>query len=426
MKTPAALLHRAPVSLRRLSRLVLQVERRFAEDDCFSRAASLTFTTLLALVPLVTIGLAIFSAFPAFKTFTAGVNELVSDTMLPSAVGRVVSTHLEEFTRSAGRLTALGMTALTITAVLLMQTIDVALQKIFRVQRRRPLGIRILVYWGVLTLGPLLIGASLSMTSYFIRASKGVAQHLGVVMLLDLVPLLLTMVAFTSLYFIVPNRRIHFRHALIGGLFAALLFEVMKRVFAIYVAQFPTYTLIYGAFAAIPIFLLWIYLSWLVILLGAALAASLPNWRAHRYIRSPRPIEPVSDLLAELFGVLRVLVFAQSENRILSTAKIAVHAGLSFDATERMLEALADHGWVAQSLREHWTLSCDSHDTQVAQIFESLLFKPGAASEPLIETLRRANAAALQQPLVHLHTIRISASTPSQQALRSQPPPRLA
>jgi membrane protein len=407
MKTPAALMRRVPVSLQRLLRLVPQVGRRFAEDDCFNRAASLTFTTLLALVPLVTIGLAIFSAFPAFKTFTTGVNEFISDTMLPSAVGQIVSTHLEEFTRSAGRLTALGMTVLTITAVLLMQTIDVALQKIFRVQRHRPLGVRVLVYWGVLTLGPLLIGVSLSMTSYFIRASTGMAQRLDVVMLLDLVPLLLTAVAFTLLYFIVPNRRINFRHALIGGLFAALLFETMKRTFAFYVAQFPTYTLIYGAFAAIPIFLLWIYLSWLVVLLGAVLAASLPNWRAPRYMRNLRPIEPVSDLLTELFGVLRALVIAQRDNRVLSTAKIAMHAGLPFDATERMLESLANHGWVTQSLREHWTLSCDSHGTQVAHIFDSLLFKEGAESEPLIETLRRANAAVLQQPLANLHASRI-------------------
>ena len=148
---------------------------------------------------------------------------------------------------------------------------DAALQRIFAVQRKRPLILRVLTYWGVLTLGPLLIGASLSLTSYLLTHPLIGDRYVRSVVLRDVVPLALTVVAFALLYKVVPNRMISTRHALIGGVCAALLFETMKRGFAFYIAKFPTYTLIYGAFATIPIFLVWLYLSWVVVLAGATL-----------------------------------------------------------------------------------------------------------------------------------------------------------
>ena len=389
--------------VQRFFRLLRQIGRRFAQDDCFNLAASLTYTTLLALVPLVTIGLAIFSAFPAFQEFTVGVNEFIAKTMLPAAVGQIIQTHLEEFTRSAGRLTALGFAVLSITAVLLMQTIDRALQRIFRVLRKRPVGLRALVYVSVLMLGPLLIGASLSLTSYLVRASTSVAQRYDAIRFLDLAPLLLTALAFTFLYFVVPNRRVSFRHALLGGVLAAILFELMKRLFAHYIAQFPTYTLIYGAFAAIPIFLIWIYLSWLVILLGAVICAALPNWRALRLVRHANAVEPLSESLDELLRVLRVLVDAQARSRVLRTSQVAYRTALTIEDTERVLEELSRRGWVTRGEGERWALACDTHAAELADICGALLF--GEKELPAtIEQIKHAVLQPLKVPLASLAT----------------------
>jgi len=310
-----------------------ELGRRFIADDCFKLAASLAYTTLLALVPLVTIGLAVFSTFPAFQNFTVGVNEFVARAMLPSAVEQIVATHLDQFTRSAGRLTAVGIIFLGLTAILLMQTIDAALQRIFAVRRARPWTLRILTYWGVLTLGPLLIGASLSITSYLLRVAPVRGRYIDPFLLFDVIPFALTAIAFVLLYKVVPNRRIEAKDALIGGLCAALLFEAMKQGFAVYIARFPTYTLIYGAFAAIPIFLLWIYLSWLVVLLGAVLAATLPEWRSgHAGSRMLCDMD-VAERLQGLLRLLRALVATQRAHVVPTSNALAASAVLSISAT---------------------------------------------------------------------------------------------
>lgn len=388
---------------RRLLFFVREVARRFLREDGLKLSASLAYTTLLALVPLVTIGLAVFSAFPAFpafKTFTGNVNDFVSRAMLPPTVEQIVATHLEQFTRSAGRLTALGIAVLGVTALLLMQTIDAALQRIFSVHRRRALSLRVLTYWGVLTLGPLLIGASISITSYVVTLSINVNDRFGAIALLDLVPAVLTALAFTLLYKVVPNRQVHAAHALAGGLFAAILFETAKRAFAVYIAAFPTYTLIYGAFAAIPIFLLWIYLSWVVVLLGAVLAATLPDWRAvHAIAKDVHGIREAQRAHL-LFSVLRVLLEAQRDRLVLTGAGIAARAQAPLAEAELLLERLADAGWVVRASGERWALGCDPHILTLAQIYRRILF--GHTDDVLLARLLAASSTALDMPLAGL------------------------
>lgn len=388
--------------LHRLALLMRETGRRFILDDSFKSAASLAFTTLLALVPLVTIGLAVFSAFPAFKTFTGGVNEFISRAMLPSTVEQIVATHLEQFTQSAGRLTALGIVVLGVTAVLLMQTIDAALQRIFAVRRKRPLILRVLTYWGVLTLAPLLIGASLSMTSYLLTHPLIGSRQIHSLVLRDMVPLGLTAIAFTLLYKVVPNRSISTRHALIGGVCAALLFETMKRGFAFYIAKFPTYTLIYGAFAAIPIFLLWIYLSWLVVLLGAVLAATLPEWRLLHTTSSGSGETRIGERLRNLIAVLRVLVQAQRVGGVLASSTIAARAEVPLPSAEGLLDALEREGWaVRASGGERWTLSCDPHSLTLAHVYERVLFGD-PLDDDFVERVRGIGQKALSVPLAAL------------------------
>jgi membrane protein len=261
---------------RHLVAFALEVPRRLFEDRLTQSAGSLTYTTLLAIVPLLTVALSLATAFPVFDTAMGGLQDYVIENFLPDAGLDALTDQVNDFTARAGSLTAIGLGALGVTAVMLMLTIDDTLNRIFRVESKRPLLQRIIMYWAVLTLGPLLIGLGLSMTSALVVNSFGmlnldrVAEYV-----LRGLPFLLTWAALTSLYMLVPNRRVALTHALVGGFFAGIAFELAKRGFAVYVSHFPTYTLIYGTFATALIFLVWLYVSWLVVLAGAAFTAML-------------------------------------------------------------------------------------------------------------------------------------------------------
>lgn len=249
--------------LRAAWEFLLALVTRFREERVTQTAGSLTYTTLLSLVPLLAVALAVSTAFPVFDEWTTALQLFILENVLPDTPA--VDTVMEQinfFTSNVGRLTAIGVAGFVVTSVLLMLTIDNALNRIFRVQRRRSIAQNVFMYWTVITLGPLLIGASLSATYMAIRESVGALElDLLLDMLLGLVPFVLTCLALIVLYWLVPARRVEWSHAFIGGVLAGIAFEVAKRGFAIYLTQVPTYTLIYGAFATIPIFLIWLYLS---------------------------------------------------------------------------------------------------------------------------------------------------------------------
>ena len=252
------------------------VPRRLFEDRLTQAAGSLTYTTLLSIVPLLTIALSLATAVPVFDRAIGEVQDYVIENFLPDAGLDAFADQLSDFAAAAGRLTAIGIGALAVTAVMLMLTIDDTLNRIFRVERKRPLLQRLLMYWAVLTLGPLLIGAGLSMTTALVVHSFGVLDLDQVAeTVLRMLPFLLTWAALVTLYVLVPNRRVKLRDALLGGLLAGVAFEVAKRGFALYVSHFPTYRLIYGTFATVLIFLVWLYVSWLVVLAGATFTAML-------------------------------------------------------------------------------------------------------------------------------------------------------
>jgi membrane protein len=266
----------------RLLEFFLALARRLREDRSFETAGSLTFTTLLALVPLIAVALALATPFPAFERAMDALGRFATARLLPEG-GAEVTEQIAAFAERAGELTSVGLAFLVVTSLLLMSTVDEALNRIFRVQRRRHLARRLLVYAAVLTLGPALIGASLYLTSTLVVNSLGLLEldeYRRTVV--SLFAFAFTCVAFTLFYLVVPYRQVASRHAAVGGLVAGVAFELAKRGFGLYVAKFPTYTLIYGAFAMIPLFLLWLYLSWVVVLFGATLTASLPAWRAGR------------------------------------------------------------------------------------------------------------------------------------------------
>ena len=256
------------------------VAERFRRHEAPQNAAALTYTSLLSLVPLMTVTLAVFSAFPVADRVYEIIQDFVFENFVPTS-SEVLQQYLSEFSAKASRLTGTGATFLVVVALLMMANIDRALNAIWEVRARRRFATKFLIYWAVLSLGPLLIGASVLVTSYIISlpvlseaASTGVGRSL-----LGLTPVAASAVAFTMMYLVVPNRRVRVTHALVGGVFAAVLFEVAKRGFGFYITQFPTYEAIYGALASIPIFLVWLYLSWIVVLLGAEVTHCLSIYR---------------------------------------------------------------------------------------------------------------------------------------------------
>lgn len=263
---------------RNLRGILVAAGRRFDQDRGFQTAGSLAFTTLLAIVPIITVALALASAFPVFDTLVDALRRLATGHFLPETGGvEAVTAQLAEFRANAAGLTAIGLVFLALTAVMLMLTVDEVFNRIFRVGRPRPFARRVLIYAAALTFGPLLIGGSISMTSFLVGHALGMVAEIDGFMQLVLraIPFVFTFAALAMLYGVVPNRPVAARHAIIGALLAGGSFEVVKRGFAWYVAQFPTYTMIYGAFAVLPIFLLWVYVSWVVVLGGATVTAVL-------------------------------------------------------------------------------------------------------------------------------------------------------
>jgi membrane protein len=291
--------------------------------------------------------------------------------MLPEKAGIVVSGYIEQFSGRAGRLTALGTVVLAVTAVLMMFTIEQAFNSIWRTSRARPLVQRILIYWAAFTLGPVLIGASLSITSYVVSTSLGFAGQIpfAETAILGLVPFCLTCAAFTLLYYVVPNRAVRPRHALLGGFIAGIAFEVMKRGFALYIAKFPTYTLVYGAFAVGPIFLLWIYFSWLVIVLGALITALAPDFSVLRDATK----RPSGDGFAEPLALLLVLARAQRGPELLGLRQIAERASLTSDRAELLLGRMVARGWVARSAGDRYGLVCDTERLLVSEVYREFV-----------------------------------------------------
>lgn len=257
---------------------------RFREERCAQAAASLAFTTLLALVPLLTVALVLISHFDLFSGLGTALRNFLLANLLPEKAGKVIATYMLQFTQKTGRLTALGTGMLVATALLLMLSIDRVFGQIWRVKEPRPLVRRIFIYLGGLALGPVVLGACVVAATYLMTASLGLVNEPKWMtnLFLKILPALLLAALCGLIYYAMPNRPVMPRHAVVGGAVAALGFALVQRGFGFYVSAFPNYTLIYGAFATVPIFLVWLYLSWLVVLAGALATAVLGEMRPAR------------------------------------------------------------------------------------------------------------------------------------------------
>lgn len=381
-RTPKTSLNNA----RKIASFALQ---RAGEKKLTQVAASLTFTTVLSIVPLLAVVLALFTAFPLFADFRIALESFLTTSLMPPSVSDNVMLYLNQFAAKASGLTAAGTLFLIVTSIMLFMTIDEAFNDIWQVERQRPLRQRMLVYWAIISLGPILAGASLWATSILARESLGHVEELPTIVgfALSFIPLIVTGLGFTALFVGVPNRRVLWRDALVGGMGTAIVLEIMRIGFAYYLTRFPSYTVVYGAFATLPIFLLWIYLSWLVVLLGATVAATLPALKQRRWELQHYP----GAIFVDAIRVLRTLWQAQgnpSPGR--SMRFLCAHLQLHQDELSSVLRELKKLGYVVDTEDnniDQWVLACDQRDVTIGPLIDALLIdrnQPGLTSENLL------------------------------------------
>ena len=357
---------------------------RFADDRLGQTAGALTFTTLIALVPLLTVALAVVTAFPIFDQFQTVLQRWLVESLIPESISRQVLGYLTQFTTKASRLGSFGFAALMLSAVALMLTIDRSLNTIWRVRQQRAWGQRLLLYWAALTLGPLLVAAGLLTMASVITWSGGSLRYQGpgVKMALGVLEFLLLWGGISALYRLVPNTYVAWRPVLVGSFVTALVLEGARSVLAWYLASMPTFSLIYGTFATVPILLVWIYTAWVVVLFGAVLVASWPS---------------LSQGLSDAGDSHAGQSFALSLGclRLLQQARMQSAGGLGLDGlaqplqadpwqVQEVLDTLVQLDWVGvlnqpQALR--YALLIDLASTRAAPLMNQLLLNDNAQTQ---------------------------------------------
>ncbi len=342
---------------------------RFIEDACTYRASALTFTTLLAIVPLMSVTITILSAFPTFTKMMLPAQNFIFTNFVPET-GKIVQQYLLTFAQQATRLSVTGIAALFVTSILMMFTIERALNQIWRVRVTRKGASAFLLYWAVISLTPLLLGLSLVLSSYIFSLPwlNGSLKYIGqeVSRFLAWSPFVLTVVAFNLLYLVVPNTKVKFSHAFIGAVVAAILFETAKYGFGVYIRRFNTYELIYGAFATLPLFFLWVYWVWVIVLLGAEIAHGLSAQYARR-------AGPKLDPLSHAVRWLGHLWQAQQDGRTVSLEDLIKKDPFNYTLPpDELLESLRHKRLVRVTNNGAFVLSRDLSYYSLLDLYQEL------------------------------------------------------
>ncbi|MBN3807114.1 YihY family inner membrane protein [Paraburkholderia sp. Ac-20336] len=369
------MLSRVRFDLDTLRRLAQFAAQRIGEDRIPQVAGSLTFTTMLALVPLATVAFALFTAFPIFSSFQASLQFFLADHLMPAQLNDQIFKYLNQFASKAKGLTTIGMIILFVTAVMTMMTVESAFNVIWRVRKARPVAQRVLVYWAIITLGPILIGVSLSISSYLFTQSMSFSAAQRITPLIEWAlagaALPLTALAFTILYVYLPNCRVEWRDAVIGGVIAAVAFELGKRGFGYYVRRIPTYTAVYGAFAAVPLFLLWMYLCWFITLTGAMISSALPAIRIGQF---HRPVFNGSNLFDSLELLARLSEAREAGKPGYTMPELARMLRRDMDTTLMLLQRLEEIEWIARLQEDragpHYVLVVNPAQATVQRLFD--------------------------------------------------------
>ena len=347
------------------------VIRRFSEERVPQAAASMTFTTLLALVPVLTVMVAVASIFPIFDRWSDSFVSFVNQTIVPQGADMVFD-YIDAFRDQANRLTAIGSVMLVVTSLMLIRTIDNAFNRIWRVNTQRPWMMQFLVYWALLTFGPLSLGVGISFMVGSVQdsvLSSGAQQWTDA--LKTAVRLAFMTVLLWGLYRFVPNRFVPARQAFVGALITAFCLETARFLFTWYMGNFDGYRSIYGAFAAVPFFLLWLNLLWTLVLGGAVLTSSLSYWQGEAFRRGFDSRGRFDDVLK----ILLLLDAAQKEGRTLSVQEFRRHTNMGYDELGELLEKLARYGYI-YSGRQGWVLKTGADSIELSELFKLFVYRP--------------------------------------------------
>jgi membrane protein len=398
----------------------LYVFRRFFRDGCFAASGALSYATLVSLVPLGVIALGSLSAIPILSAVRDKLLAASFRYFVP-AVGEQAAAWVRTFAESATQSTAIGIAGIAVTGVLLLVTVEDQLNLIWRVSAPRPWVQRVLAYWTLITLGPVLLGVSMSLSTYFEIAAQhgGLGQKAAELItsgstwhgLAQATPPLFEFVAFTLLYCVIPNCAVRWRDGALGAVIATIAIEILKVGFSIYIGAVSYYRTVYGALATIPIFLLWMYISWMAVMLGAVVAAALPNWRID---------EEVGDVpeggvrLGFSLALIAALAGAQRQGETRSTPALAGELGVATTVIDEHLKPLAEAGFVAQTQSGGWVLSWDPAFSTLQDLYKALRLPLAGhwveqASTawhrqvaPAMDRIVRAESAALQTSIADL------------------------
>jgi membrane protein len=371
---------------------VVYALRRFIGDGCLAGAGALSYTTLVSLVPLTAIVTAVFSGFPLFDAVRERFLGMLAQYVIPE-IGEEAAYWFTYFASVAAQTTALGLVALVVTAILLLVTIEEQLHAIWRVRTPRPWLQRVLIYWALLTLGPLFLGLSLSLSTYLDTAARSAGFDAAAIEQASAVwfhrvalaiPFLLEAMTCTLVYTLIPNCSVRWRDGLAGGIVAAVAIELLKVGFALYISTFSSYRTIYGALAAIPIFLLWMYISWLAVLLGAVVAAALPQWR---FDQGERGVRAGSRHLGLALALLATLADSARGGGSLTPLALAARLGVAASVVDDHLAPLQSAGFVMLTTDGGWVLT---RALDAATLFDLY----AAMNLPLADAWRFADATA--------------------------------
>ncbi len=402
-----------------VGRFSLYALHRFNRDGCFAAAGALSYTTLLSLVPLGVIALGILSVFPNFASLRQQMLAFAFSNFVP-AVGDQAAWWFQYFANSAAQATAIGILATAASGILVLVTIEDHLNQLWRVTVPRPWGQRVLAYWTLMTLGPLLVGSSLTLSTYFEIAARkagfdptALAQaasawwHTAV----QALPFGMELLACTLLYSLIPNCAVRWRDGLAGAAIAAIAIELLKIGFSIYIGSLSSYQTVYGTLATIPIFLLWMYVSWMAVLAGAVVAANLPTWRVDERLAH---LDAGGVRLGFGLALVAALERAQRRGAVLTTAALAGELGAPAAAVDEQLQQLARTGLAAATQSGGWVLAWDLATARLHDLYRALglPLAAGWLAQPLspwqqqvapaMARLVRAETAAMQVTLAEL------------------------
>jgi membrane protein len=387
--------------LREIPLFIWYVCRRYWNDHCFSAASSLSYNLLFAMIPVVAVGFAILTAFRQFDEIRAGLQDILVRYLLPQA-GEDFGRTVDELLRNTQNLTGIGTVALALTAVILLDTVETKFNHIWRQSQVRPLVARVTMYWAILTMTPLLVGGSAALSSLLVaRGGLAGLELFGIVAaLVWAAPFALMMVAFWLSYIVIPYRRVRLGHAAIGAAAAALLYQGLRSGFTLYIQEVPTYKTLYGALSAIPIFLLWVYLVWCVVLFGAEIAAALPEWRRRPGAGTAKGSEPARRLIAALL-MLERLCTARASGAATSTdtlADVAAEALADSDrgAVQSILDRLSLDRVIGRAEPGGWYMTRDPAQVRLADLLGGLDLGLGAAGDlDFVRAAWRGRVAAI-------------------------------